>query len=424
MFRKTLTVILCAVLAAGCAKKKDPAESEAKPAMDGAIPTFAPIDPETDSAASDTLTYRTETSGEVSFEISSQWKKDVSGNADIYYRVLDDKGNYEAFLLADATYVDYDRYGGKEQALADISKQSLPDGAVTVFANPIEVAGAGGYQTEFETSTEAGARICDMMIIAGPTKVTRMMFSQLKEGAVDYGTEFEEIWKTVQVEGSQADAFSSKPEPETNEGAVYEQSDYILNCYERNDGVTACDAMLEITNVGSEPIWLNDDVVFDIYNESGNVIASCTKGNIDLIPEVIQPGESGYYVTRKGIELPGGYSSGYAYELGGAVHPAEAEGTLHDYPLEIISVNDDNGRPSAIGYVSNDTNHDYPNIQLYIVYYDNDDRPVAAAHDYLGKLAPGSRQLISLGGKLTFESASISVVSNYIAYAREAYNPE
>jgi hypothetical protein len=59
-----------------------------------------------------------------------------------------------------------------------------------------------------------------------------------------------------------------------------------------------------------------------------------------------------------------------------------------------------------------------------IVYYDNDERAECAAHDYIGKLSPGTRQPFSLGGKLTFDSANISTISSYDVFAREAYNPE
>lgn len=417
MIRKQMAVLLSVILLMGCGTKKPTEETNTSPGT------------ESDSAVSNVqnteITVRTETIGEVSFDISSLWTREDQNGAACYYRYFDKAGNYEAFILVDANTANYGNFKSRAEALEYIAKQSIPEGATVTFSNPIEVGSAEGYQVEFDTDTDAGARVCDMMIIAGPSQVTRMMFSQLKKGDVDYGTEFEEIWDTVRIaadpsfstEDSQAPVFSSGK-------MVYEQSDYTLKCYEQNDGTVACDAMLEIHNTGDVPIWLNDDTYFDIYNESGSIIASCSKGNIDLIPEVILPGEYGYYVTRKGIELPGGYFTGYEYELGGEIRPQEAKGTPHDYPVEIVSVNDENGKPSALGYVTNDTDHDYPNIQLYIVYYDNDERAECAAHDYIGKLSPGTRQPFSLGGKLTFDSANISTISSYDVFAREAYNPE
>ena len=399
--KKILLFALSFLLAAGCGGKS---ESQAQPEAAQA--------PEADAAAEKVTTY-TETIGDVSFEMTSLWTKEVKDGMYHYYRYFDDQKHYEAFILADAVPADYDQYSSVTAAHEHGAKESLPDGAKVVFANGIEIDGTEGYQIEFEGDYGSGAQVCDMMLIGGKNYVTRMYFTQNKEGDVDYGYEFEDIWATVKV--NEGVGF--------NEAHVsYEQSDYLLNCYEQNDGTVACDAMLEIANTGDVPLWLNNDVTFDVYNESGSVIASVSGGSIDLIPEVILPGEYGYYMTTKPIELPGGYFAGSNYELGGEYNPVAVSFTPHDYPVEIASVVDDDGRPSALGYVTNDTAHTYPNIQLYVVYYDNEEYAVGAAHDYIGKLEPGTKQPFSLGGSLTLPSASIAVVSSYNVIAREAYS--
>ena len=61
---------------------------------------------ESDSAVSNMqnteITVRTETIGEVSFDISSLWTREDQNGAACYYRYFDKAGNYEAFILVDA----------------------------------------------------------------------------------------------------------------------------------------------------------------------------------------------------------------------------------------------------------------------------------------------------------------------------------
>lgn len=432
MIRNVLSVLLCFVLLAGCSSGGSAAPSsgtESGSSPESLLPLHA-LNTNNATAAST----HTETVGQVSFEISSLWTPDVVDDTNVYYRYFDENQNYEAFMLAFFGEVDYSQYGSVKEALVMASDASEIEGAEVQFTKMVYLNGIECMQTEVISKDENGSMLTDMYFVPSADGITCISCSQLMNASQDYSREFAEILQTITVsEGAPVSSSSNSSAPissgtTTGSDALYSQTDYTLSCYERNDGVVACDAMLEITNVGSTPIWLNDECYFDIYNESGSVIASCSKGNIDLIPEVILPGERGYYCTMKGIELPGGYFTGYEYELGGEINPAKASYTPHDYPVEVISILDDGGQPSVLGYVTNDTTHDYPNIQLYAIYYSNastpgETRPEGAAHDYLGKLEPGKRSPFSLPGSLTQRNSSFSLVCDYTVIAREAYNP-
>lgn len=134
---------------------------------------------------------------------------------------------------------------------------------------------------------------------------------------------------------------------------------------------TEYQAILEIQNTSAGNLYLGN-ATFDIYDKSGNIVASETLISSD--PDVIAPGQKGYFYSNGGYldNVPMG---DYVMRPTIKVEPTSLSATR--YPVSGTSIKKSQyGGVNIIGTVTNNTSEDKGLLWLVFVLYGDNDIPI------------------------------------------------
>lgn len=181
--------------------------------------------------------------------------------------------------------------------------------------------------------------------------------------------------------------------------------------YSNDQGVTVADAFVEVENTGDCDLNLSS-ARFGVLGEDGiEIVAEDTL--IYAAPQVIAPGQRGYFYTPSPIELPGGYFPGYHYTLDAQLTLHKSELGAHVFPIVNAFITEDSdGLETGCG-VTNDLTVSCPLVTVYAFVYDNEGNIIGINEENVENLAAGETRSVMVGPFGWQVGASLAITSDY-----------
>ena len=199
----------------------------------------------------------------------------------------------------------------------------------------------------------------------------------------------------------------------------YSASEPIFYTYTNSIGNIEYCFIQEIRNTGDRSIYLKGCNI-DIEDESGHLIA--TEDFISNCPDVIRPGEIGYFYNSLGATiLNEAAKSANSLRCVPSVNIVESTDEPIEYEVSDTSLTKGNfNYPTVTGRVTNNTNEDDSLLYLNVIFYDVDGNVIAITGVNVQDLTAGSTkgfECTSLtSGKISYED-----IGDYKVVARKAH---
>ena len=181
---------------------------------------------------------------------------------------------------------------------------------------------------------------------------------------------------TVEANGGSETTVTAEAKSETTADIEYEISDTNFEYYQNSIGVTEYYGYVEITNTGSCDIYMKD-CVFDLEDNNGHLLQS--DNFISHCPEVIAPGEKGYFFNGIGSSsFDESISLDNGVKLVPQINLKKATGKPHAFPVSDVDYRaGDYGDVKVTGRVENDTDKEQGYLSVYIIFRDANDKVIA-----------------------------------------------
>lgn len=211
-------------------------------------------------------------------------------------------------------------------------------------------------------------------------------------------------------------AAETETEPETETAPVSDaQIQYDnITVWESSTGTLWYTAVVEVANLGETTLQLSS-CTLDVEDASGALVATLDLGT--SVPEVIDPGETAYYVDTSTIDaaLPEGYKLVPHAKFGEHAAPVR-------YPVSDVSFKDtDYFGVKAVCRVENSTDESISNPRVSIILLGEDGHAVAQLLTYGDEIAPGEKMGVELGALSMAPGITADSVSGYVAYAEPMF---
>lgn len=153
-------------------------------------------------------------------------------------------------------------------------------------------------------------------------------------------------------------------------------------------------AIVEVENTGTVDLYL-DDATFDFENSDGSLAATYSS-MISSDPEIIAPGEKGYFYCNM-ASLDGEVDVNAEYTFVPNLKIEKSKNDIIRYPVSDLSISEgDSLSPlTVIGRVENNTEEDDGLIWVACVLFREDDTPIAAFGTNVTDLAAGQKSSFS-----------------------------
>lgn len=208
----------------------------------------------------------------------------------------------------------------------------------------------------------------------------------------------------------------TETEPETEAAPVSDaQIQYDnITVWESSTGTLWYTAVVEVANLGETTIQLSS-CTLDVEDASGALVATLDLGT--SVPEVIDPGETAYYVDTSTIDaaLPEGYKLVPHAKFGEHAAPVR-------YPVSEVSLKDtDYFGVKAVCRVENSTDESISSPRVAIILLGDDGHAVAQLLTYGDEIAPGEKMGVECMAMAMPDSITADSVSGYVAYAEPMF---
>lgn len=224
---------------------------------------------------------------------------------------------------------------------------------------------------------------------------------------------------TSGAENSAADA-PSGAENSSESDFSYEVTDTGFHYYTNSIGSVEYYGYVEITNTGSSNIYLGK-CTFDIEDNDGHLLQ--TDQHISTCPDIIAPGEKGYYYNSIGSTQ---IDKTVSLENGAKLVPTytveKARGEIVDYEVSDTEMRtDDYDKLTVTGRVTNQTEEDDGYVYLQVLFYDADGKIAAITGTSVTGLTAGSKQSFQCSTLFSDDTANAETVKSYKVIARKSY---
>ncbi len=169
-----------------------------------------------------------------------------------------------------------------------------------------------------------------------------------------------------------------------SEVVAYEISYNNIDVWENSIGTTWYQGIVEIVNTGNVDLMLESGR-FDIENPDGTLFAS--KNYISAYPQIISPGEKGYYYdasTLEGADLNAQYKIVPKIEAVKSTSP-KIRLTAKEFRIEDTEY----FGMKAIGRVENTSEQEQKSAHVTVVCFDEEQKPIYVFSGYADDMKPG-----------------------------------
>ncbi len=215
---------------------------------------------------------------------------------------------------------------------------------------------------------------------------------------------------------SQEEIPAAKPEiPKVEEKPAQPKNDFTYKKYPvkiwvNSLGTPWAQAIFSITNTSDHNLYLSSSSL-DLETESGALVA--TRNYIGAYPQIIAPGETGYYYEEFALD------SVTEGELNSNWHLSVESATVKQvkFPVTDIVLSEDNfGFIKAIGRVENPTGETQSLVFISIMLFDAENNPIGHMFTFV-ELAPNDKKGFECSSFTLPDDISIDDVASYTAVA-------
>ena len=201
----------------------------------------------------------------------------------------------------------------------------------------------------------------------------------------------------------------------------YEFTDLRFEYYENSIGDTEYYGIVGVKNTGNSSIYM-DNCTFDLEDNNGHLLQ--TDSYISNTPDVILPGETGYFYNSVGSALLNdGVSTENGLRLVAQITLKKATGTATNYTVSDTSItSSDQERYFTItGRITNNTAEDVSYLYINIVLYDAVGNVIGISGTSVNDLYAGAT--VSFDWKSLFINDNITAkeVANFKIIAQDSY---
>lgn|GEM_PF-1305596 len=217
-----------------------------------------------------------------------------------------------------------------------------------------------------------------------------------------------------------SDTEISSKKNDTSGEAVYEISDTGFEYYKNSIGSTEYYGYVEITNTGNKNLYL-DNCTFDLEDNDGHLLQS--DSFINKCPDIIAPGEKGYFYNSIGENLiDESVSTANGIKLVPQMKIENASGNPVDYEVSDTSLKDGQyGGVKVTGRITNNTNEDDDYLYINIIFYDSAGKVIGITGTSVTELDAGRTVSFDTTTIWGSDSITINSVADYEVIARKGY---
>ena len=214
-----------------------------------------------------------------------------------------------------------------------------------------------------------------------------------------------------------SDAAQESKNEKKDSDVSYEVTDTVFEHEDDSIGNHVYNGIIEITNTGDTSLYLKD-CTFDLEDDNGHLLQ--TDDMISSCPDIIAPGEKGYFYNsygsiNDGVSLDNGLNFKPKYEV------VKANGDPVDYEVSDLSIVDDTFGPKVTGRIKNTTDKDESMIYVQVIFYDQNDKVMAIEGTNILDLKAGDQKSFDVSGLGLPERVKNGEYSKYLVCARATY---
>lgn len=197
---------------------------------------------------------------------------------------------------------------------------------------------------------------------------------------------------------SQGEESTPTSTPDAMQKAVdYEITYSSAKTYTNSIGTTWVQAIFEVTNTGTGPLYLSAGS-YDLEDESGALVASKTM--VSVYPDVIDPGEKAYYYEESTLDDVEG---GIELTILPRADAKEAKIDNIRFSVSDFSLSEDSfSRIKMMGRVENNSDEVQNMIYIAAILFDSDNKPIGQIFTILS-------EELAVGDKIGFEGSAFSL---------------
>ena len=205
--------------------------------------------------------------------------------------------------------------------------------------------------------------------------------------------------------------------------AEYEITNTLFTHYTNSIDKEEYSGIIEIKNTGSVCIYLKD-CTFDFEDDNGHLLQS--EKLISSAPDVIAPGECGYYFGHGYIDDEVSFENGINLVPNFTVDICKnGNEAVIDYEVSDLDIRDnDYGLGVKVtGRVTNGTSEDTNSIDVKIIaiFYDSEGNLLDVGFTYADEMSAGGKASFEISTVFGNEEVSTESVADYKVIARHTY---
>lgn len=209
--------------------------------------------------------------------------------------------------------------------------------------------------------------------------------------------------------------------PSTEKEISYEVTDEYFSYNKNSIGSTEYHAIVEITNTGSENIYLKG-ATFDLEDDNGHLLQ--TDNLLGKCPDVIKPGEKGYYYNNLGslliddeVSLENGVNLKYNLDV------AKAKKEPVYYSVTDLDMKEDGTFkcPKVTGRIVNESAADENLVYITIIFYNSDGKAIGIADSSASGLKAKSKISFDCSALYLDDAIKYSDIADYKVIASSLY---
>lgn len=264
------------------------------------------------------------------------------------------------------------------------------------------------------TPKDANGNAVEPFIIDGTTYLPVRAVAE----ALGLDVQWDGETKTVKL-GEKSSNATESTTPAYGNTESYKISDTHFEYFTNSIGNIEYRGIVEITNTGNTDLYLKD-CVFDLEDNNGHLLQS--DSFISNCPDVIKPGEKGYFYNGLGsLYINDDVSLENGIKFSPQVTVVKATGTTSNYETSDTELRQGTFGPTVTGRVKNSTNEDNKMLYVCVVYFDKNGKAIGITGTTITDFSAGKTSSFEIGGMALSESVTLDSIANYKIIAQKTY---